>query len=312
MKRLGFIITLGLILAGNAPAQQIVFSGYEVFPARAERVHFGVVAAPGQIISLFVSGLGDKRGEADHLPLPTTLAGVTVSLDGGLPMPLLAVRPRGQGLTEIIVQILFELRPEDVAGFFGHYQISVSGGPRVPLAVPNDNIRVLTSREPRPFDRPLLLSSCCPLPPYPLVTHADGSLVTESKPAKAGEMLVAYSFGLGLTNPPVRSGEASPSPPAQVANLLLGFEFRENAPPRHPIPPGPINLNLLQQLPRPVFAGLTPGYVGLYQINFRVPDEIPAGLLACGFGSVIPVWSNLTVSFARGQSFDGAAICVQP
>ena len=66
----------------------------------------------------------------------------------------------------------------------------------------------------------------------------------------------------------------------------------------------------------PLFAGATPSFAGLYQINFRVPTP-PAGLQPCdALGTAIPyanvVQSNLTVSAGSVFSFDGAGICVQP
>ncbi|MDQ2944602.1 MAG: hypothetical protein M3Y27_01425 [Acidobacteriota bacterium] len=60
----------------------------------------------------------------------------------------------------------------------------------------------------------------------------------------------------------------------------------------------------------------TPGYAGLYQINFVVPAP-PGGTLPCigldisqlSVGSNV-VQSNLTVSFGGDYSFDGVGICV--
>jgi hypothetical protein len=49
------------------------------------------------------------------------------------------------------------------------------------------------------------------------------------------------------------------------------------------------------------------GYIGLYQINFVVPQP-PAGIEACSGA----VYSNLTVSVGGLFSFDGAGICVTP
>jgi uncharacterized protein (TIGR03437 family) len=57
----------------------------------------------------------------------------------------------------------------------------------------------------------------------------------------------------------------------------------------------------------PLYSGLVPGYVGLYQINFIVPQP-PAGILSCS-GTV---QSNLTVSVGGQTSFEGAGICVTP
>jgi uncharacterized protein (TIGR03437 family) len=62
-----------------------------------------------------------------------------------------------------------------------------------------------------------------------------------------------------------------------------------------------------------LFTGLTPGYPGLYQINFVVPP-LQDGELPCEAGVAPPpgglVNTNLTVSVGGTASFDGAGICV--
>ncbi len=91
-----------------------------------------------------------------------------------------------------------------------------------------------------------------------IAQHSDGSLVSQMSPARGGEYLVAYLAGLGDTTVPVPSGTASPtSPLASPSNTLV------------------LTINGTQS---PVlFAGLTPGLVGLYQMNFQVPTGLPAG-----------------------------------
>jgi len=72
-----------------------------------------------------------------------------------------------------------------------------------------------------------------------------------------------YAFGLGATIPVVKSGEAAPLPaPTTAQPLLIGFDFRKNAAPQRVEEPTPDQTAML-------FAGLTPGFVGLYQVNFR-------------------------------------------
>ena len=152
-----------------------------------------------------------------------------------------------------------------------------------------------------------------PLPP--VVTHADGSLVTASRPAKAGETLVLYAVGLGPTVPMIKSGEAAPIP-APSSYVALRFDFSPDTGPSFArlIEPllastaasGGASPNLQVGEMTPAF--LTPGYVGLYQVNFVVPEP-PAGYQnRCGLGALR---SNLTVSIGVLYSYDGAGICVE-
>ena len=88
---------------------------------------------------------------------------------------------------------------------------------------------------------------------------ADYSLVDANHPAKPGEVLIIYLLGLGPTNPSVPSGQAAPATPplAQVTN--------------------PVTMTVANQPAQVVFAGLTPGLAGLYQIDFIVPTTAPSG-----------------------------------
>jgi uncharacterized protein (TIGR03437 family) len=128
----------------------------------------------------------------------------------------------------------------------------------------------------------------------PIVTHADGSPVYGGY-ADVGETLVMYATGLGWMLPLPRSGEATPNPPP-TGPVTIAFDFRPDAPPSPP-PPG---------ASAPAFAGMTPGFAGLYQVNFVVPEIPPGYKWQCG-----AVRSNLTVSIGVKTSFDGAGICVR-
>lgn len=144
------------------------------------------------------------------------------------------------------------------------------------------------------------------------VTHADGSVVSQLSPATAGEEVVIYALGLGYTTPKVATGAATPAPaPVATAPVYALFNFSPNAGPT-PIPnmvdPGAPAATYV-----PDFVGLTPGQVGLYQINLRIPATIPA-IPPCGGSSPYSqVASNLTITIATiyGTS-DAAPICVVP
>jgi len=141
-----------------------------------------------------------------------------------------------------------------------------------------------------------------------MITHADGTPVSVFGPAVAGEELVAYATGLGQTNPPLTTGQPASASSATVSTFSLDFNYRPNALATRPFPDAPV----------PLFAGSTQGYIGLYQINFIVPQP-PAGLQPCVDFGASPaataagnIQSNLTVSIGSIFSFDGAGICVQP
>ncbi len=87
--------------------------------------------------------------------------------------------------------------------------------------------------------------------------HADFSTISATSPATAGETIILYLVGMGATNPAIASGAASPSPPANVTN------------------PPAVTIN--GQSASVSFAGLTPGLVGLYQINVQVPAGTASG-----------------------------------
>jgi len=87
-------------------------------------------------------------------------------------------------------------------------------------------------------------------PPVGAVVNQDGTLNGSATPLPRGGTLVIYSTGLGAVVP--RGGLSVTSAPVTV--LLDGVEL-------------PI-----------AYAGLTPGYKGLYQVNVAIPITFPPGL----------------------------------
>lgn len=94
-----------------------------------------------------------------------------------------------------------------------------------------------------------------------IAQHADFTYVTAANPATPGEVLIMYLVGLGATNPAVKSGSAAPSaePLARVVN--------------------PVTVAVDGETASVPFAGMTPGAVGLYQIDFTVPSDAKNGNL---------------------------------
>ena len=92
---------------------------------------------------------------------------------------------------------------------------------------------------------------------YAIAAHLDNSLIAPGSPAQAGEIIVVYACGLGRTLPNPAPG-AIPQSAAVIQRLsdlkvYLGGAAIDAA-------------SIL-------YAGLTPGSAGLYQINLVLPDN---------------------------------------
>lgn len=117
--------------------------------------------------------------------------------------------------------------------------------------------------------------------PTVLAAHLDGTVVSPAAPARRGEVVVVYATGLGPTVPLVIPGNL-PDRAAPIARLADFRVWLNGA----PVPATAI-----------LYAGISPPYAGLYQINLRIPDDAPADPeIRCGFpdwmsqpGGILPI-----------------------
>ena len=151
--------------------------------------------APGSAISIFGVNLADSVQVNIDPTLPQTLDGVTVAIGSRL-LPLYFVSP-----TQINVQL-----PPDLPV-----------GPATLVVTTPDQAQV-TGSFTVAQNAPGLFSVASNNKAYALAFHADGSLVTETAPAAAGEVLTAYGTGFGPTTPARPEGLAVPATPQLVVN----------------------------------------------------------------------------------------------
>jgi uncharacterized protein (TIGR03437 family) len=83
-------------------------------------------------------------------------------------------------------------------------------------------------------------------------------------PAKIGDTITIYAIGLGPTAPPVSTG--APAPSTSLAQLTV-------------TPTVVFGGGIAGIDAQPSFAGLTPTYAGLYQINVTIPPRTPKGIV---------------------------------
>jgi uncharacterized protein (TIGR03437 family) len=86
--------------------------------------------------------------------------------------------------------------------------------------------------------------------------RADYSAISSANPATVGDAIMLYSTGLGLLSSPLADGAASPVGMATASAVTVTI--------------GGVNAVV-------AYAGIAPGYPGLYQINVTVPAGVASG-----------------------------------
>ncbi|HWY48029.1 MAG TPA: hypothetical protein VNX70_11640 [Bryobacteraceae bacterium] len=208
----------------------------------------GESLAQGDIAALFGDQLtyGDPQ-QASSLPLLTTLGGTQV-LVNGQPAPVYYVSPG---------QINFEI------------PIDAATGDATVQVVRNSQAGNLAYLNIQPSEPRFITNGGT----YAIMTTPNGALTgIPSHPVTAGDIVVIYTIGLGPTSPPVPSGTASPTNPlATIDPATVQACFGNNS----PFSPAPcVN---------PQFVGLTPAFVGLYQINLAIPQGLASGNVPFSF-----------------------------
>jgi uncharacterized protein (TIGR03437 family) len=209
---------------------------------------FQAPLARGELATIFGSNLASSTASASQLPLPTTLGGAQVSV-AGTAAPLVYASP-----TQINFQVPFEAPTSGNVAVV----VTVNGTPS-----PAQNA-AMAEYAPGVFTYARTATVLDPI----IVHGADNTLVTPGSPAAANEVLVIYATGVGsFDNPPATGTPAVGSPLARALvtpTVTVGSSS------------GAV-----------IFAGLTPGFVGLVQVNVQLPGTLASGTqqLELAFGS---------------------------
>lgn len=188
------------------------------------------------ISTLFGEGMGSGVFEADQLPIPNQLDELEIFVNG---------YPAGQFFLNE-TQSNFQYPAEAGLGPFSI--VAVKDG------VVSSSVFGFAFRDvPRMFAFNLGGQS------LPVVTHADGSVVTPDNPARPGEVLVAYFTGLSSVSNRPGTGMPALADPLSTSLLETVVEIGGEA-------------------ATTLFSGWTPGFVALGQVNFTVGADTPNGL----------------------------------
>lgn len=193
-----------------------------------------MAVAPGGLVSIFGTSFAKVTGNtAGFNPpsLPRSLNGVSVTV-GGNAVPLLYVSPT-QVNAQIPVETLNGGQPVIVTSASG-----VSTAVNIPAA---------------PY-APAIFSTAT----GPIVVRAnDGSLISATNPAAAGDVLNIIATGLGQTTPELATGQIAPRDRASVT--------------------APVSARIGGMAAAVSSAAAIPGLAGVYQVTLTMPSGVAAG-----------------------------------
>jgi uncharacterized protein (TIGR03437 family) len=191
---------------------------------------------PGGLIAIYGSLLADNAvpAPANRFPLPTALGNTNVII-GGQIAPLLYASP-----TQINAVVPFGLNTNTTYSLLIQRDLALSSP--VPINIADGQPAAFLD----PSGNSYIYAYRGTDPPFQ---------VTPSAPARAGDVLLIYCAGLGITNPPGVDGAASPGAP--TANTLTATIGGQSA--------------TVQ------YAGQVATLAGLYQVNLVMPAGIASG-----------------------------------
>lgn len=215
------------------------------------------VVSPGSISSLFGLSLASQTAAASSVPLPTTLGGTQVLVNGRA-APMFYVSP---------LQINFQM-PSEVTSSTA--QVTVVSG----------NTPGLTATVNADKSVPGVFTFTPGGAGQAAVLNEDFSQNSNGNAAKAGSVIQIFATGLGATNPAAATGQTGATSEPLNRTAIQPEVTIDGA-----------SADVL-------FSGLAPGFVGLYQLNVRVPTIVP----------------NTTASlkiYSSGRSSNAASIAVK-
>lgn len=227
--------------AGRALSQPSVFSG-GIVNAASNQPGSGI--APGSYISIYGRDLAGATRFLTSTTLPLTLSQVSVTFE--LPTQRVYLPGRLSFVSEgqVNVQVPWEVAGAASVNVYLHFGLFTAAGVQLPVR----------NHAPAAFEYTEAATDRA----WVAALDARNVLIGSNNRARRGEVIQIYANGLGPVSNRPPSGEPSPSNPVATT----------------------IDLPTVTIGGRPVavqFSGLSPGSIGLYQINVVVPPELPAG-----------------------------------
>ena len=207
----------------------------------------GVSVAAGSLTSVFGVSLSPESAAAGAVPLPTELGGIFVEM----------------GADEVRAPLVF-VSPG---------QINLQIPPATPVAVQQLLVRLVETDEliggglfGVASARPGLFTLSQNGVGFAVALNQDGTFNSPENPAARGSVITLFGTGQGPTNPIVAAGEAPPN------GVLANTTAVPTQTAIECLQPNAMCVVMANKIAETQFSGLAPNFVGLWQLNVKVPE----------------------------------------
>ncbi len=207
----------------------------------------GIGVSPGSLVSLFGTGLADDIFAADQTPLPKELGSRIIEVNGSLIAPQLFIN---QNQANFQVPVATPTGAQSVSIRRADTDELIAGGT---LLVSNANPGLFT------FSQNGLGQV--------LAINENGTLNGPADPAPRGSIIQLFGTGQGATSPVVPDGEPAPTSPLALT-LAIPKSTAADCVTMQPAVCAVVGSKIAEV----VFSGLAPGFIGLWQLNVRIPE----------------------------------------
>ena len=215
----------------------------------------GQAVTPGSLVSIFGTNLASSLASADTIPLSTTLGNVSVSFNN-IAAPLLFVNHDAANGDQVNAQLPWNALPAGTQTGNVNVVVTRNGQASAPVSVPVGPV------SPGIFAVNFGTGNAIAYGNSDgIIAAAPGAIPgLTTHPAKIGDQstLVILATGLGAVDPPVATG-----------NVVTDGQLHKTT-----TTPQVLVGNVPAQV---VFSGMTPQFVGVYQINIIIQPGTPTG-----------------------------------
>src|SRR5258706_9245652 len=213
----------------------------------------GSAVAVGSLVSIFGTNLATTLAAADSVPFSTSLGGVSVSFGGKL-AAMRNVIPGG--LSQLNAQIPFDVLPSGQTSGTVNVVVTVNGVPSAPKPVSIIPSAPVAVSIPAGEGYGVLIFADPADGVAKIAAPVSANIGYPTAPIPRGTPCFFYAAGLGALTPPLKEGavDLTTLHNAVVPTVLVGG----------------ITAHV-------DFAGAAPGFPGVYQINFTMPQNVSTG-----------------------------------